>query len=132
MLVQVGLALGVIPAHPGCEQPEQGPEPAFTSSPLDHPDTPVAQGFEPVAAKTTLPTGSGHSDTQLRPASTAVMVKEPPRLPRCLAQPQAPGSNGPSSREISLLTSHSGQRATSVHTFQTASGSASNVASHAE
>src|SRR6266550_8696968 len=78
----------------------------------------------------TLPSGIGHSVTQDLPASTAVMVNEPPRLPRCLAQPRVPGSNGPSSRDISLLTSHSGQRATSVHTFQTASGSASNVASH--
>src|SRR6266481_7939545 len=78
----------------------------------------------------TLPSGIGHSVTQRRPASTAVMVNEPPRLPRCLAQPCVPGSNAPSSCAISLLTSHSGQRATSVHAFQTASGSASNVASH--
>src|SRR5690348_15062575 len=58
------------------------------------------------------------------------MVKEPPRLPRCLAQPDTPGSNGPSSRAISLLTSHSGQRATSIHTAHTAAGQASSVASH--
>ena len=41
-----------------------------------------------------------------------------------------PDRDRPDSPAISLPTSHSGQRATSVHTFQTSAGSASNVASH--
>ena len=39
----------------------------------------------------TLPSGIGHSVTQRRPHSTSVMVNEPPRLPRCLAQPRVVG-----------------------------------------
>src|SRR6516165_10844374 len=113
----------------GANSSSSGPAPPSTSALLTTRTRPPAAGSS-TWSKTTLPNGTGHSLTQRRPASTAVMVKGPPRLPRCLAQPRAPGSNGPSSSAISLLTSHSGQRATSVHTFQTASGSASNVASH--
>src|SRR2546429_2845721 len=106
-----------------------GPHAPSTSTLLTTRTYPPATGSTRWS-KMTLPSGIGHSVTQRLPASTSVMVNEPPRLPRCLAQPRVPGSNGPSSCAISLLTSHSGQRATSVHAFQTASGSASNVASH--
>ena len=105
------------------------PNPPCTSTLLTTRTRPVATGSI-TWSKTTLPMGTGHSLTQRRPSSTSVMVKEPPRLPRCFAQPETPGWNGPSSRAISLLTSHSGQRSTSVHTFQTSAGSAPNVASH--
>jgi hypothetical protein len=120
---------GDLAAHLRGEQPQQGPEPALAPTLLTTRTRPPPTGSSEWS-KMTLPSGTGHSVTQRRPASTSVMVKAPPRLPRCLAQPETPGSNGPSSRDISLLTSQSGQRATSVHTFQTASGSASKVASH--
>src|SRR5262249_54250292 len=107
----------------------RGVIPPSTSTFLTTRTRPLATGSS-TWSKTTLPNSSGHSLTHRRPASTAVMVKEPPRLPRCLAQPDTPASNGPSSRAISLLASHSGQRATSVQTAHTAAGPASSVASH--
>src|SRR6516162_635308 len=106
-----------------------GAMPPSASTRLTTRTRPLATGSSSWS-KTTLPNSNGHSLTQRRPASTAVMVKEPPRLPRCLAQPDTPGSNGPSSRAISLLTSHSGQRATSVHKAHTTADPASSVASH--
>src|SRR5690242_14665085 len=113
----------------GASSRSSGPVPPCTSALLITLTYPAAAGSSR-CSKVIVPSGTGHVLTQRRPGSTAVMVKGPPRLPRCLAQPRAPGSNGPSSCAISLLTSHSGQLATSVHTCQTASGSAWSTASH--
>src|SRR5580700_10849974 len=113
----------------GASSRSSGPDPPCTSALFTSRTHPGPAGSSRWL-KVTVPSGTGHSVTQRRPGSTTVTVKAPPRLPRCLAQPRAPGSNGPSSWATSLLTSHSGQRATSVHTFQTASGSASKTASY--
>jgi len=113
--------------HPGREQPEQGPEPAFHVSPLDHPHTSLACWLKRVT-EDHLAEGQRAFGNPAPPASTAVMVKEPPRLPRCWPSRGYPAQTGRPAARASLLTSHSGQRATSVHIFQTASGSASNVA----
>src|SRR5580693_3416998 len=113
----------------GASSRSSGPDPPCTSALFTsrtHPGPASSSRW----LKVTVPSGTGHSVTQRRPGSTTVTVKAPPRLPRCLAQPRVPGSNGPSSWATSLLTSHSGQPATSVHTFQTASGSASKTASY--
>src|SRR6266567_8868630 len=93
----------------GANSRSRGPIPPCTATFLTTRTHPPATGSS-TWSKTTVPNGSGHSLTQRRGSSTAMMVKEPPRLPRFLAQPPAPGWNGPSSRAISLLTSHSGQR----------------------
>src|SRR5690242_495416 len=113
----------------GANSRASGAIPPSASTLLTTRTPPVATGSS-TWSKTTLPSSIGHSLTQRRPGSTAVMTYVPPMLPRCLAHPDTPGSNGPSSRAISLLTSHSGQRATSVHTAHTAAGPACSAASH--
>src|SRR6516225_2646167 len=65
-----------------------GPEPPYTSTLLTTRTYPSPTGSS-VWSKTTVPPGTGHSLTQRRPSSTFVMMNEPPRLPRCLAQPRA-------------------------------------------
>src|SRR6516165_11065506 len=113
----------------GTNSRTSGAMPPSASTLLTTRTPPVATGSS-TWSKTTLPSSIGHSLTQRRPGSTTVIVKGPPRLPRCLAHPDTPRSNGPSSRAISLLASHSGQRATSVHTAHTAAGPACSAASH--
>src|SRR5215831_18932824 len=113
----------------GTNSRANGAMPPSASTLLTTRTPPVATGSS-TWSKTTLPSSIGHSLTQRRPGSTAVTMNGPPRLPRCFSHPDTPGSNGPSSRAISLLTSHSGQRATSVHTAHTAAGPACSVASH--
>ena len=81
-------------------------------------------------SKITRPSGSGLSLIQRRPGSTEVMANVPPSALCFLTQPEVPGWNSPSIWAISLLTSHSGQRATSVQIRQTVAASASNVTAH--
>src|SRR5260370_6482607 len=102
---------------------KRGPNPPYTSTllvTLAHPP-----GCGSIRwSNTTLPRGNGHSLAQRRYGSTTVIVKGPPRVPPCLAQPDLPAADGPSRRAVSLLGAQRGQSDTSVQKRQTCSGSA--------